>query len=161
MWKHGVSWETTRTWRTRGTWKRWKTSTRYLKTLYLWFKALNLWLKTLFLSARLLKTLLFRHLWRRLKNQNICAWRTWFWVSSRWENIKQNEAVKNYLPGNAIFLRKGLFEIWSGVFGQNLMAICGQSKKVYGTGKQNRNTKTKKSWNSKHSLVNIFGKRIQ
>ena len=135
---------------------------RYLLDLALWLKALNSWLKTLFLSARLLKTFLFRHLWRRLQNQNMCAWRTWFWVSSRWENIKQNVAVKNYMPGNEIFLRKELFEIWSGVSGQNLMTIWGKVKRLMAlANKQDGNTKTKKSWNAKHSLVNIFGMTIQ
>ena len=45
-----------RTWRT---WKRFKTSTRWLKTLYLWFKTIFCWLKTLYLSTRWLKTLYY------------------------------------------------------------------------------------------------------
>ena len=44
---------------------------------------------TLFVNQMTQNTLL-RHLWRRLKNYNICAWRTWSYVSSRWENIKRN-----------------------------------------------------------------------
>ena len=46
--------EVRRTWRT---WKRFKTSTRWLKTLYLWFKTIFCWLKTLYLSTRWLNTL--------------------------------------------------------------------------------------------------------
>ena len=33
---------------------------------------------------------LLQHFWRQLKNHHICAWRTWSWVSSGWENMKWN-----------------------------------------------------------------------
>ena len=41
---NGRTW---RTWRTQRTRKRWKASTRWLRTLYWWFKRLYLWLKRL------------------------------------------------------------------------------------------------------------------
>ena len=58
-----------------------QTSNRWLKTLYLWFKILyssNRWLKTLYITAFMLVV---------EKKHNICARRSWSWVSSRWENF--------------------------------------------------------------------------
>ena len=65
-----------------------ETSTRWVQTLFLRFKTLYSWLKTLYLSTRWLKHFFLQHLSMKLKNDNISAWRTWSWVSSRLENIK-------------------------------------------------------------------------
>ena len=48
-------------------------------TLFVWLKTLNLsirWLKTLYVTAFMVTS--------------IRAWRTWSWVSSRWEKIERN-----------------------------------------------------------------------
>ena len=54
------------------TWKRWKTSTTWLKTLFMIQNSLFVNQNTL------------------IVNHNIPAWRTWSWVSSRWESTKRN-----------------------------------------------------------------------
>ena len=78
--------------RTSRTWKRWKTSSRWLKTLY------DLWFKTLYLSSRWLKNTLFYDIYcEGLKNHNIGALRTWARFSSRFEIIQRLVKACNHL----------------------------------------------------------------
>ena len=84
----GRTWRTWRTWRTG---KRWKTLTKWLKTPYSCFKTLHFVTQNA-LIVQLMTQNILQYLWQQLKNHNINihAWRTWSWVSSRWENIKRN-----------------------------------------------------------------------
>ena len=90
-WVEVRSWRTWKTWKTRRTGKRWKTSTRWIQIPYSWFKTLYFVTQNT-LIVKLMTQNILRYLWRWLKNHNINiqAWRTWSWVSSRWENIKRN-----------------------------------------------------------------------
>ena len=85
---------------------------------------------TVFVSqiTRDYKTLLFRHLWRRLKNQNICAWRTCMGQLKMGKHQAKCSSQELFARKCNIFEK--IFQILSGVFGQNLMTTWGQSKKV-------------------------------
>ena len=76
--------------RTQKTWKRWETSNIWPKTLstydskYYIFKNQN----TLIVHNMTENTLFYGFHGDGWKNLNICTWRTWSWVSSKWENIQ-------------------------------------------------------------------------
>ena len=72
---------TWRTWKTQRTLKRWKTSSRWLKTLYLWFKTRLFWLKT--------PSLFYGFYVDGPKHRNKRFRTTWSLVT-KWENIKRN-----------------------------------------------------------------------
>ena len=78
--------------RTQKTWKRWETSNIWPKTLSTYdskhyiFKNQN----TLIVHNMTENTLFYGFHGDGWKNLNICTWRTWSWVSSKWENIQQN-----------------------------------------------------------------------
>ena len=72
----------------RKKWKRWKTSTRWLGTVYLWLKTLFVAWST-FLATRWLKAHYFTAFMSTVEKTYHTRWETCSSASSKWENIKR------------------------------------------------------------------------